>query len=120
MVDSRENWTAILSSAAKLLQTSTQNAGNAAIHCDHRPWDGVVSRATPSRQRYADLGARLVSAERRSVLGVRVTSNFAWWPSVDPLPRAAKLTRRTESGLFGNTFHVQPRLAQQFVGIRDA
>src|SRR5215472_6795384 len=55
-----------------------------------------------------------------SALGVRVTSSFAWRPFVNFLPGAAKLTRRTESGLFGNTFHVEPRLAKQFPGMGDA
>jgi hypothetical protein len=49
-----------------------------------------------------------------------VTPSFAWWGFVDPLPDAAKLTRRTESGLFGDTLHVEPRLAKQFLGICDA
>ena len=47
-------------------------------------------------------------------------SSFAWRPFVNSLPGAAKLSRRTESGLFGNTFHVQPRLAKQLLGIGDA
>src|SRR5262249_58665942 len=61
-----------------------------------------------------------VSAQGQSALGVRVTSSFAWRPLVNPLPGAAQLTRRTESGLFGNTFHVEPRLAKQLLGIGDA
>ena len=59
-------------------------------------------------------------ATGRSAIGVRVKSSFAWWRFVDPFPGAAKLTRRAESRLFGDTFHVEPRLAKQFLGIGDA
>src|SRR6266576_3432694 len=61
-----------------------------------------------------------VMARGRTDLGLRVKSSFAWWRLVNPFPGAAKLTRRTESGLFGDTFHVEPRLAKQFLGISDA
>jgi hypothetical protein len=49
-----------------------------------------------------------------------VKSSFAWRRFVDPFPGAAKLTRRTESGLFSDTFHVEPRFAKQFLGVGDA
>jgi hypothetical protein len=61
-----------------------------------------------------------VNATGRGDPGLRVKSSFAWRRFVDPLPGPAKLTRRTESGLFGDTFHVEPRLAKQFLGVGDA
>lgn len=61
-----------------------------------------------------------VKATGRSDPGLLVKSSFAWRRFVDPCPGAAKLTRRTESGLFGDAFHVEPRLAKQFLGVGNA
>ena len=63
------------------------------------------------------LNANLVHKWRRAE---RAKSSLTWRRFVDPFPGAAKLTRRTESGLFGDTFHVEPRLAKQFLGVGDA
>src|SRR5579864_3779900 len=60
----------------------------------------------------------IVSFLVRKGLGMPLTARFAGWRLMNPLPGAAELPRRTESRLLGNAFHVEPRLAKQFMCVR--